>query len=87
MTDVLNTFNFGDTLDSADPDLNYFSNINPVDRCQYYSLPEFSLLESNSHIFSILNYNVRSFHANGSIFETMLDSLKHSFKCIVVSET
>ena len=56
-------------------------------QCQYYSLPEFSLLESNCDIFSLMNYNIRSFHANGSIFETMLDSLEHSFKCIVVSET
>ena len=42
---------------------------------------------SNSKQFSLLNYNISSFHQNGDQFESLLESINMKFQCIVVSET
>ena len=72
---------------SVDPDINFLQDILPHDLCQYYSIQEFNDVDLAPESFSILNYNVRSFHKNGVTFQSMLDSLNHLFKCLVVTET
>ena len=73
--------------DMIDPDRNYFDNVIPDVNCKYYSLTEFTSLGFDNNVFSLLNYNIRSFHANGPVFQSMLNSLEHDFKCVVLSET
>ena len=74
-------------LDVIDPDRNFFSNIVSDVYCRYYSLTEFFSLKLDDDNFTILNYNIRSFHANNTVFQSMLNSLDHNFKILVVSET
>ena len=73
-------------FENIDPDINSdvpFSH----NMCKNYSVSEFCSLNLNDENFSVLNYNIRSFHTNGSDFIGLIDSLKFNFKCIVLTET
>ena len=71
-----------------DPDVNLFNEILPSN-CNYYTIPEFCDLNINQNNFSLLNYNVRSFHNidNGNSLRAMLHAINIDFSCIVLSET
>ena len=69
-----------------DPDDNYYSLI-AQESCQYFTLDEFSVVPNNVDNCSILNYNIRSFNANGATFEAMLDSVETDYDCIIITET
>ena len=86
MLDSLNSDN-EEILDVLDPDLNFLQEALPADLCKYYTVSELNRLESKENYFSLLNYNIRSFHRNGNSFLSMLNSLNHNFECIVLSET
>ena len=74
-------------LDNLDPDLNLFDNHINSQNCNYITTREFCDASMDPNHFSILNYNIRSFHKNGLVFESLLNSLNHPFKCLVISET
>ena len=72
---------------NIDPDLNLFHDFVPSNSCSYYTTDEFRSVLVNSKNFSILNYNIRSFNKNLSSLETLLASLDHHFKCLIITET
>ena len=68
-----------------DPDVNLLNEILPSN-CNYYTIPEFCDLNINQNNFSLLNYNVRSFHNidNGNSLRAMLHTINMDFSCIVL---
>ena len=73
-------------FEDLDPDQNL--NISSLQNsCNYYSITELNNLGLNSENFSMLHYNIRSFHKNGKNFVAMTDSINFRFKCIVLTET
>ena len=88
MSILLSLNNVGeDIFENIDPDLNLLNTLVPHGSCKYFSVSDFCNLNLKNDHFSLLNYNVRSFHKNGSNFQAMMDSLNVNFKCIVLSET
>ena len=75
-------------LEQLDPDPNLFDDMIPHDKCRHVDFCELGNILKNSHNdFSILNYNVRSFHTNGNALIAAIDSIDTQFDCIVLSET
>ena len=73
-------------LQSLDPDSNFFSTFNPINDCKYYTVSDFNSVLHNQ-IFSVLNFNIRSFNANSLIFESFLQTITLPFDCIILTET
>ena len=72
----------------VDPDEHIYRDL--FNSCKYYSLHEYNnLLQSENSKFKlkILNFNIRSFAANGLSFELFLDSLVQKPQIIVLTET
>ena len=74
-------------MEILDPDSNLLDNIGPGNDCCYYTVPEFHNLGVQNSKFSLINYNIRSFHKNGPSFKSLVETLDHKFTCIVLSET
>ena len=55
--------------------------------CRYFTLADLNKLECDNENFSILNYNIRSFHKNGNCLQSLLGSINLNFNCIILSET
>ena len=71
-----------------DPDANFLDPALPRDMCRYFTVSEVNnnrILKSDQ--FSLINYNICSFNKNGTIFESLLESIDLEFKCVVISET
>ena len=71
--------------DHIDPDINLFGDRHVP--CKYYTLEEYNSFYQNNLDFSLLNYNVRSFHSDRLNFDSMLYSLPKKFDLIVLTET
>ena len=90
MTDSVPMNNNDDTdfLEEIDPDINLLNEAIPTNLCKYYTVEEMNDIECFTDSFSIVNYNVRSFHSkNSENFLTMLNTLKFEYDCIILSET
>ena len=74
-------------LADIDPDANFLDRVLPENLCSYLTVDEFNSTYSNPFNFNLLNFNISSFHRNGAQFESLLESIKVQFKCIVISET
>ena len=74
-----------DLLMNVDPDLNIFNK--ELGHCGNYTIENFSNSFVNDDSFSILNFNIRSFHRNKQGFESFLQSILFKFDVIVLSET
>ena len=74
-------------LNGLDPDLNLLEEAVPHDMCKHYSIDNIKNMIDGKDKFSVLNYNIRSFHANGSSFMSALDLEDLNFDCIILSET
>ena len=81
-------------IDDADPDLNYYQEINHIltSKCNYYHEESFNkeLVQTNItqlNNFSMCHVNIRSAKKNLSDFATYLSLLKHNFSVIGLSET
>ena len=74
-------------LDEIDPDPNFLPDVISQDMCKHYSLSELECMNELRDDFSVLNYNIRSFHSHGNAFISAVDSFDLSFDCIVLSET
>ena len=79
-------------LNDIDPDenlLDQFSSSDLINSCSYYTVDGYQLLlnEGLSHNFSLLNFNIRSFHANFNHFESLLTSLSFKYSFINLTET
>jgi exonuclease III len=78
-------------LQMIDPDDNFFNSIfNSLDQplqSQYYSVERFNSCFKPDDTFCIMNFNVRSFNANGDSFLSMLDTLVEPPDIIVITET
>ena len=74
------------SLTDIDPDLNFFS---ANHECEFYSVNQYATLCSNSDRFKfkLLNFNIRSFHANFDKFEAFLETVNFFHDFIVLSET
>ena len=73
-----------------DPDANFLDLALPENFCNYLTVSEFNNNYNNNNNpnqFSLINYNISSFHQNGTEFESLLDSVDKKFQCIVISET
>ena len=56
-------------MQDLDPDFNYdFFSQSGRENCNYVSLNQYHEFISSSNVFSIMNYNIRSFHANFQFF-------------------
>ena len=79
---------FGD-IDPDDNLINDLFSSNNVGSCEYYSIDRYKqkFTENTSFNFSLINYNVRSFHANFTPFEGVLESMQSSFSVTVLTET
>lgn len=76
-----------DILDDFDPDGNFLDHVLPENMCQHLTVSELNDKNLNPDQFSLINYNICSFHKNSAQFESFLDSINTNFKCIVISET
>ena len=82
-----------DNLESIDPDVNLLDSVNGSDfsnnSCSYFTLPGYQSFSKNTQTFnfSLFNFNIRSFHANYSHLESVLDVLSVKFDFIVLTET
>ena len=79
--------NTNSNSNDIDPDLNLLDTLLPSGLCRYYDVLELNNVNLNTNSFSLLNYNIRSFHKNGPSFESLLDNLHINFKCLVITET
>ena len=70
----------------VDPDENILNNLRRCN-CNYLTVSEFCDLNLAQNNFSLLNYNIHSFHKNVDHFKSLLHSLNINFKCIVLTET
>jgi len=77
----------------VDPDDNFFNEIFPSlsreAQSQYYTLDRLNsvLNQASPSTLTVLNFNVRSFNANGEVFVSSLDSFKIYPDIIVLTET
>ena len=80
-----------EVLLNVDPDLNlYDHNFSPLDSAQnsmYYTIEQFNNFFKNNASNFFMNLNIRSFNANGELFESVLSSLTVSPKVIILTET
>ena len=58
---------------------------NDIDK--YYSIEDYNNIRFGPNAFSLISFNIRSFHANGNIFESFLDSLDIETNFILLCET
>ena len=77
-------------FENIDPDLNAL--ISGNDTCEYFTLNEYiNSCFQNSRIknfkFNLINYNIRSYNANHSTFEAILETLPELPKFICLTET
>ena len=70
-----------------DPDANLLDHVIPHDMCKHYSLCDLEKMNEIRDDFSIVNYNVRSFHSNGNAFIGAINAFDLRFDCIVLTET
>ena len=80
---------FDRNLHSIDPDLNVFSH-DDEGRSNYYSIDDYNMLFENSMPcprIRLINYNIRSFFANGPSFESMLQYFIQKPNFIILTET
>ena len=73
---------------NLDPDLNYFSEVNSQDGSNYLTVEEYNklCLENFKKQFKIVGYNIRSFNANFSSFQSIFSS-KNQVELFSLSET
>ena len=80
-----------DNFDKIDPDSHIFNALFPGfssdNISNYYSVQQFNNLDHNFSHISLFNSNVRSFHANGHLFEALFSSLSKLPDLIVLTET
>ena len=80
-------------LENIDIELNHFNNIYPDihanQAIQYFSTETFQTQFPNLKPcdLSVIHLNIRSIHANGSVFCSYLETLKSKFDLICLSET
>ena len=80
-------------LENIDIELNHFNNIYPDihanQAIQYFSTETFQTQFPNLKPcdLSVIHLNIRSIHANGSVFCSYLETLKSKFDVICLSET
>ena len=76
-----------EVFDRFDPDQNLFDQLNGS--CDYYNIDEFNSLIPSSDVKGhlLLNYNIRSFNANGDKFAGFLGSLKCNVDFLALTET
>ena len=74
-----------DSLCNIDPDNNIFNQ--SIGTCNSFTLDQYVSNITQSHHFSLLNYNIRSFHCNKQNFEVFLESIPNQFNTIVLTET
>ena len=66
----------------------YFQSLNTDNQSKYYSVSSFAkTYENNDRHFSLCTYNIRSFNADHDAFTSLLESLKHKFDIIALTET
>ena len=71
----------------VDPDDNLFNSLyagsNEQNSSSYFGIENYNNLELHGSFgYSLLNCNVRSFIANGHLFESVLDRLNGEFVCL-----
>ena len=80
-----------DNLEAIDPDLNYFGDIHDYDdhsQSKYITIDEYNeLMLSSDRLFTIYNYNIRSFSANSDSFFSTFSSLSCYPDILVLTET
>ena len=81
-------------LDDIDPDDNFFNELayHATTLCKYYNEDKFHTEVSNptslhKNKFSLLHANLRSMPRNFSAFSDYIDTLKHKWTCIGITET
>lgn len=80
-----------DVLNSVDPDENFFNSffdsLDQPRQSEYISLERYSTTQTDFPHITIINYNIRSFRANGDEFKAMLQSLDAHPEIIIPTET
>ena len=89
MTNISNDFDLENEslLGELDPDINLLDDAVPHEMCNYVEIDQLKSIIDGIDKFSILNYNICSFHSHGSSFMGALDLNDLDFDCIVLSET
>ena len=60
---------FSNFIDSVDPDLNMYDEINQLNLSKFYSVANFrALLDENPNFHTIVNFNIRSYFSNSDDF-------------------
>ena len=80
----------GSILSDIDPGLNILFNMNDTihNSSRYYDNCSFrATFNKHTHIFSMLNANIRGIATNLDKFKFLLDDLDHSFPIIGLTET
>ena len=84
--------NFNEFMAQVDPDVNYFNNYTDGFTgytSEYVSIEEFNSIGKNNTILnaSLLNYNIRSYHANRDTFDAILKSMIKLPTFMVITES
>ena len=74
-------------LNNIDPEDNLYPSDNSLNSCSYYTVDALKNYNFKDYNCSLINYNIRSYHANFDIFEALLNSIPHNFNLIVLTET
>lgn len=76
---------------SIDPDSNFiddiFDSLQQHQQSSFYTVDQYNVFTKNKSYFTVFNYNIRSFNANGDAFLSLFGSLATPPDCIVLTET
>ena len=73
-------------LNNVDPDSNIF-HVNQSVMCEYFTLQKYANYCSENFKFKLINFNIRSFHANINKFEAFLEVCDFKQDFIICTET
>ena len=80
-----------DGFSSLDPDDNFynyiFNSLNQSQQSDYNTLDRLNLLTDDSSALTVLNFNIRSFNANGNSPLSMLRTMRDDPDVMVLTET
>ena len=78
---------FDANTNDIDPEIN-FQNLESIDnQCKYYTIDQINSQNIISSDFTLLNYNIRSFHTNGIQLECLLNNLNYNDILLTLTET
>ena len=70
-------------LGNIDPD----ENLSTPENCSYFTLADIAYLDFSMCQYSLINFNIRSYNANFTAYEALLESIPNEFDFQILTET